>query len=363
MPRLGGMSTDPGTPAPGAQYASGIPAPGASTPGAQYASGISPRPDACSSLSRALGEPIAGTAPTTTGYVLLEHGGPWGRKILADAQVSDPDGEPFDLGGLAVAELEPLGVTTLLMRRHGSGRGIPSPATVVVASLSPDGGRAASRTVSRASELASLHLPRVLAELRGGVVPEGWEPLTEGYFVCTHGQRDVCCAELGRPVAAAFEEAAGRAPVWEVSHLGGHRLAPNMMLLPDGLHLGRVTAADAAEVVAEFRAGRIGTARLRGRSALAPSVQAAEIAVREAAGVNGLDSVRLVAVQAGALSSENVPPDHGPLTVSTWRVGAELWHCSVLTAAQGGDPVPESCGAAPVPQHPRQQVRAIQKLG
>ena len=55
-------------------------------------------------------------------------------------------------------------------------------------------------------------------------------------LVCTHGVHDACCAIRGRPVAAAL---AARWPdlVWECSHVGGDRFAPNVVLLPDGLLL------------------------------------------------------------------------------------------------------------------------------
>ena len=326
-----------------------------------HSSGVSPRPDACSFLSRTAGEPVAGTAPTATGYVIIENGGPWPSKILAAPVLIGPDGASYDVRPLA-SRLDPLGVTLLFARRPGSRHGVPSPLAVVAAALSPDGGRAARLTVASPSDLEGLNLRDVLAALRAGTVPEGWEPVTEAYYVCTHGMRDACCAELGRPVAAAFGDAAGGEAVWEVSHLGGHRLAANVLLLPDGLHLGRVVPGEAAEVVAEVRAGRIRTDRLRGRSALGPSVQAAEIAVRTAAGVDGLDAVRLVGVQAGALADVNTPPDHGPLTVSTWRVGAQKWTCTVLTVAPGGDPVRESCGAEPVAPKPRQLARDVRRL-
>lgn len=320
------------------------------------------RAGSCSTISREVHEPIAGTAAATTGYVILEHGGPWGHKILGDAALTDPDGMRFDLPSFQARELEPLGVTTLMARRPGAAHGTPSPLTVIVAAFSPDGGRAASRIITAPSELPGLEIPAVITSLHSGVTPPGWEPVTEAYLVCTHGTRDACCAELGRPVAGAFQEAAGRQAVWEVSHVGGHRFAANVVLLPDGIHLGRVDPGEAAAVVSDFRAGRVAVSRMRGRSALAPSVQAAEIAVREAAGVDGLDGIRLVSAQSRALVDESVPPDHGPLTISLWRVGAALWTCSVITVAPSGSAVPESCGAEPGPPPPQQVIRALERV-
>ncbi len=58
-------------------------------------------------------------------------------------------------------------------------------------------------------------------------------------FVCTHGQRDVCCGGSGtslhmdllRRVAEAED---GALSVRRVSHTGGHRFAPTALTFPDG---------------------------------------------------------------------------------------------------------------------------------
>ena len=63
--------------------------------------------------------------------------------------------------------------------------------------------------------------------------------------VCTHGRRDVCCAERGRPLAAATAlEHPGA--VWESTHVGGDRFAgePDRVparprLRPGGARTGR----------------------------------------------------------------------------------------------------------------------------
>jgi hypothetical protein len=58
-------------------------------------------------------------------------------------------------------------------------------------------------------------------------------------LVCTHGARDTCCASFGFPIYQLLRhqyapELGGRLRVWRVSHLGGHRLAPNLVDLPEG---------------------------------------------------------------------------------------------------------------------------------
>ena len=40
-------------------------------------------------LSLAADEALAGTAPTDTAWLLVEHAGPWGRKAVAEARLPE----------------------------------------------------------------------------------------------------------------------------------------------------------------------------------------------------------------------------------------------------------------------------------
>jgi hypothetical protein len=122
----------------------------------------------------------------------------------------------------------------------------------------------------------------------------GAAPAANGrrYLVCTNGARDPCCARLGSSVAAAIERARpGRA--YECSHLGGHRFAANVLVLPDGLCFGRLDVRSALALVEDLDAGRLPLEHVRGRSSYSPEQQAAEILVRRKLGLSGLDDIRL----------------------------------------------------------------------
>lgn len=112
------------------------------------------------------------------------------------------------------------------------------------------------------------------------------------YLVCTNGARDPCCAVRGAAVVTALARA-GR-DVWECSHLGGHRFAANVLVLPDALCFGYLDARSADELARELEAGRLPLDHLRGRTTLAPEAQAAEIHVRRELGLTGLDDARRV---------------------------------------------------------------------
>jgi len=144
-----------------------------------------------------------------------------------------------------------------------------------------------------AGDILDLDLP----SLGRGVRP-GFEPI-EGplFLVCTHGRRDVCCAERGRPLAGALATVVPGA-TWESSHVGGDRFAGNLVAFPHGLYLGRVRADEAAEVARSYGNGRVSLRHLRGRSCYPMPVQAAEHALRTREGFDGVDDVVLERTEA-----------------------------------------------------------------
>jgi len=113
------------------------------------------------------------------------------------------------------------------------------------------------------------------------------------YLVCTNGARDPCCAIRGPAVALALDRVRpGQA--YECSHLGGHRFAANLLVLPEGLCFGRLDARSALALLEELEAGQLPLEHFRGRSGLAQEEQAAEILVRRGLGVHGLDDLSQV---------------------------------------------------------------------
>ena len=111
------------------------------------------------------------------------------------------------------------------------------------------------------------------------------------YFVCTNGQRDLCCARFGLPLYNRLREHVGER-VWQVTHLGGHRFAPNVLVLPQGVLYGRVGTEDESieRFVAEVEAGSVPRRHLRGRSCYPKPVQAAE-------GFAGLEDLEWIACE------------------------------------------------------------------
>ncbi|MFL5796746.1 MAG: sucrase ferredoxin [Actinomycetota bacterium] len=232
----------------------------------------------CSATSRELREALLGTASTVVNWLLVEQPGAWGRSAMEHSRLPEP---------VAAHLRRQSGVRVVLIRRHG--RHVPDGIQVYAAHA----GR-------RRRWLEHAHLPGPeallevdLSPLRQGrplgIGTEQREPL---YLVCTHGRHDPCCSERGRPVAGILERRFGDR-VWEVSHIGGDRFAPNVVCLPAGVYLGRVDPEEAVGVIERFEDGRIDLAHYRGRCAYDFPTQAAETFLRERLGADGLDEVVL----------------------------------------------------------------------
>jgi hypothetical protein len=225
---------------------------------------------------------MAGTASTVRSWLLLEHAGPWGRDALPDARL------PEGLGAELAGRCRDAGVRPLLIRRVGART--QAGATCFAIRSGPEPPWIERATLDRLEDALELDLPGLGRGERPGLEPHA-SPL---FLVCSHGRRDVCCAERGRPLAQALARAYPQA-TWESSHVGGDRFAGNIVAFPHGLYLGRVGPEDAAGVARGYAAGRVPLEHLRGRSCHAMPVQAAEHALRTREGLDGVDDVELEA--------------------------------------------------------------------
>lgn len=230
----------------------------------------------CSLRSLAADEPLAGTASTIRRWLLVTHDGPWGRDGLLDARLPRGLGDALrDVGRRSAARV-------LLIRRPGRS---PQPGRVVCFAVDTRDRWIGRRDLERIDDAASLD-PRD----RGGYEPE----TSPVIVVCTHGRRDPCCAERGRPLAQALATAAPTL-AWESTHVGGDRFAANVVAFPDGITYGRVAPDEAAGLVAALSDGRIAPIdRFRGRTRDPWDVQAADGALRTRLGVDGIDDLALL---------------------------------------------------------------------
>ena len=214
----------------------------------------------CSEVSGS--EPMAGTAANVDVWLLLEYRPAWGARAHDDNDLAPGVRAWLDaaLAGLSAHGFKP----RLQFVRQPE---VDSAATRLLLGAN---GRLLEFSGAGYDFLADVDVVRAVEE------PQRFENLdAPRYFVCTNGQRDLCCARFGLRSYAALREAVGDR-AWQITHLGGHRFAPNVLVLPAGLLYGRVHDAQAREFVRVVESGAVDFAHLRGRCRYPAHVQAAE---------------------------------------------------------------------------------------
>jgi hypothetical protein len=214
------------------------------------------------------------TAPAASrAWLLIEHNGPW-----AHSAVETP--LPAPLGDLA-AEADRAGIRVQLIRRPAAEhRGQDA----VFAAWTSGPGPWVARVDGVVRSHGGLGLD--LAAFTEGVAPAGAQAAGPLYLVCAHARRDRCCGRFGVPLARSLAQ---RYPsrAWETTHLGGHKHAANLALLPHGLYYGPVDLPAALDAIAAYEAGTIVAHRYRGRAGHDEAWQQAEHAELAARGSVG----------------------------------------------------------------------------
>ncbi|MFF3378302.1 sucrase ferredoxin [Streptomyces sp. NPDC002680] len=287
----------------------------------------------CATVSRDLDEPIAGTAATARTWLLLEQPGPWGAQALTMSHL-DPV-----LGRALEKAAEGTGVRIALIRRPGrhADFGTPAVRQVYAAHTTPGNAWLRGATTRTPEQLLGLDFAAL-----GTGDPQSFDNVLQGRphtgdplaLVCTNGKRDRCCALLGRPLAAELA-ASGVEGAWEVTHLGGHRFSPTLLVLPYGYAYGRAQAPHVKEILQGVREGRVVVDGCRGGSAWERPGQAAELAVRSAAREDTADTLSVVRTDGSAPRWE----------VTVAHTDGRRWSVEVAQSASA-PPRAESCGSA-----------------
>jgi hypothetical protein len=190
---------------------------------------------------------VASAPEASRAWLLIEHPGPWAA-------------EPVESAGLPAVAVEAadLGVRVQLIRRSGS------TGTAMYAAWT------AGPTVWAGKFSGDI---AALASGSDAAIREPGEPL---FLVCTHGRRNACCGGYGGALARAL--AAAGYPVWETTHVGGHRFAANLVILPHGLYYGPVDLPGAMAALDGYKRGIVVARGLRGRAGHDAATQRAEYA-------------------------------------------------------------------------------------
>ena len=247
-----------------------------------------PKSRYCAEVCSAAGEPLAGTAIRVDVWIMLEYRRAWAAKALEENQLEDRTQHWLRNTVAAFADKGLIARPQFIRRpEHGSTR------RLFVAQQ----GELHETEISGEAELHDLDL--TTAELPTVAKPN--------YFVCTNAKRDVCCVKFGRPTYAALHKAVG-GRAWQTTHVGGHRYAPNVLVLPQSALYGRVFPADIPQFVKTIEAGELARDFLRGRSTYSEIAQVAEQAIPDAINLLGESATGATFATATGQTTVTVAP-------------------------------------------------------
>ena len=214
-------------------------------------------------------ESSSASAPEASrAWLLIEHPGPWPREP-AEAVLPPPL-------AAAVSAADALGVRVQMIRRPGRSRLGATRSIYAGWTEGPEPwlrhAEWSEASGRRPDPVAALDLEKLAA----GSAPEFGSVVSEPVFlVCTHAQRNACCARLGGPLVQVL---AARYPgqVFQTTHVGGHRFAANLVILPHGLYYGPVGVAEATVAIDAYQRGTVTAGRYRGRAGQPRPIQEAE---------------------------------------------------------------------------------------
>lgn len=236
--------------------------------------------DTCSLMSSASGEHLYGTALEVKNWFLLEYPGTWKKDALAESSL--PEEAKERLGDFASSFEE-----SRVQLIGGRGRIRDGKIGFYYARSSEFSPKLYRFDLGRYDDLLDLDIAK-LAET--GEI-EKFASDEKLVLVCTHGARDGCCAALGSPVFREIS-AKGGISAWRTTHVGAHRFAANLVMLPEGVYYGRVTPQNLDEVISSHLRGEIFLDCYRGRSCFSQTSQVSDYFLRKETGRLGIYDIR-----------------------------------------------------------------------
>ena len=190
----------------------------------------------CSIYSRAIGEDPAGSAPSWQRCLVLEFPKPWKNEVMDSAHFPAKVSE-------ALAEAEAAGRTVRLQCVTPDPEYTAAGHTRMMLFYRQSTPASAFGKIDyavpsdRAVELATAIIENSHALRKFDRYRDDTDGVRD-ILVCTHGSRDTCCATFGFPICQHLRHEGrphmdGRLRVWRSSHLGGHRLYPKIVDLPE----------------------------------------------------------------------------------------------------------------------------------
>lgn len=222
----------------------------------------------CSQMSSRSGEHLYGTALEVKNWFLLEYSGVWKKDALAQSAL--PEEVKDHLGGLLSSFEEP---RVQLIGGPGPSKGNLAFYYAHCSEFSP---KLYRFEMERYEDILSIDLAELV---RTGEI-EKFSCEERLVLVCTHGAHDGCCAVAGSAVYKELLKKEG-VSAWRTTHVGGHRFAANLIMLPEGIYYGRVNGGNLDDVVSSHLRGEIFLDCYRGRSCFSQTSQVSDYFLRK----------------------------------------------------------------------------------
>ncbi|MBI3159343.1 MAG: hypothetical protein HYZ26_07075 [Chloroflexi bacterium] len=252
----------------------------------------------CSFQSRQAQESLRGTAPLVENWFLLEMEGPYGRDVLQEGKLDDS--VKAYLGNLLARHAN----SKLLLIRNSETNAHEKIRFIVGLQPRPNSLPEFSEfSLASYEDLLNVDLSRQQNNSNRRMQPT--------VLVCTNGRRDACCALYGVPLARRFSPLAGLR-VFECSHVGQHRFAPNLIAFPDCIYYGRVALDAVEDLAAHLQNGSLYLPALRGRTIYPPPAQFAEAHLRE----------------------NNVPENTPVMLIDSQSLDKDIWHVTFQVGSE-----------------------------
>lgn len=233
----------------------------------------------CSQMSFQSGEHLYGTALEVKNWFLLEYSGIWRKDAFAQSALPREVKEHL---GKFLSSFEESRIQFIGGERPGKG----NPAFYYARSseFSP---KLYRFEIEKYEDLLSVDLGELV---RTGEI-EKFACEEKLALVCTHGARDGCCAAAGSGVYRELLKKEGLR-AWRTTHVGAHRFAANIVMLPEGVYYGRVNGENLEDVVSSHLRGEIFLDCYRGRSCFSQTSQVSDYFLRKQIGKLGIYDIR-----------------------------------------------------------------------
>ncbi len=214
----------------------------------------------CSGSSINAGERMFGTAPNVNFWILIEYTRQWEEKAFNNCSISKEVKDTIK----NLAGMHPKSRIQLIKRSSKS-----SKLRLYIAVTKSSENKVFEFALDSYDQILTIDFEKALKNSDHISA----KPLL---LVCTHGSYDKCCGTKGKQLYNNLVIKEKDFEVWQTTHLGGHRLASNILLLPDGTYYGRVDEDNYSKLKEHYLKNSLYPQLLRGRCFYSSDEQAAE---------------------------------------------------------------------------------------